>query len=659
MDIENAPVILGSFEVTKTDADLTQKKSIATSTIRPFSVTNSGMKIKTKKITIEKVKLPPKIMENVTVVNRAKIESVTEESRFKSKLQTTATVKTPRPTTSSTTTSTTSTTTLTATPEPTDTPVQSTIIEPIIQDQPSQRPVANVQNPPRLDEHLFTHAPVLDREPWLPINPTISVPTTPRANKTKDLSATIATSKLDKKTSGYQILSRNKYSDIEAFTDTPNKALVYHSYSNPAFTFAPQGIERLGTSDVRPYPIPVNKINEEDYITAHVSAGITPPNYDDTIQMNNGNYEHLGGGIIVKKSETASTSAASTTVTLTNDNYTTEQPTEEASIKFGDLLLELLENDEIHNKSVPTKPTDMNFANIKDYVTKLKNKTDEPDVLLLSSTQRSFDNVRTVSPSTTYSPLSTASSEYVEVETVQYTPEWDQKHALFPAASKQPAINNGTTINSSDGHQMIRRIFNHTLKAWIVENSQKRQEHTNGNYITKRNSTDNIQNISAIFDTLASKLGMTPNIATKLPPFIGQVQNKVKKNKTDALEITGSRPNDKMLGSIEQNVPILLPQTSTEYYLPSSAAAETVLGEAEIEEVDPTQYEEMLLLDGARLKVTTVAAPALITLMPVKSNSGLRLAANKELDNGRSFVVSRLDEPSNAAIIRTQIMVTE
>lgn len=647
------------------------------------------MKIKTKKITIEKVKIPSKGMpESTTIINRAKIESVTDDIKIKKVKETT--------TVAPTTTTTTKKTTTTNQPSTTAKRIETTIsaadvnvsLSTLIPDtiSPTNLPnVSNVHEPEKLDENLFTVAPILDKEPWRPINPTVSVTTfKPARSPTRDQQLLDAQDK--KKPFGYdQVLPRNKPHFTEALPEIPNQSLVYHSFSNPAFTFAPPGIERLGTADVRPYPIPVNKISDENVPDfKYVASDI----YDDQIPMNNGKYEHLGGGIIVKKSEPTEEVTTSLPLVVVNTQSEVETNTDtiftEASARIGDLLLELLEierDQQANTTVIPSSTTEklFNFNSIKDYVLSVeKNQTTRRNdsVLLLSSTQRTFAKTPTTAPT-----IPTAAS-YVEVETVQYTPPatatWDQP-SLFPSPSKSEFSLNGTAITPAE-KQMIRRIFNETLQAWIVENSQKQADPTGASptdLLHKRNTSQHLQNISAIFDTLASKLGMSPGGGVKLPPFKSLIGSKAKKNRTVVTVVasaskpitidTSSRLNDKAMTEqppVEntQPIPVLLMSTTTvasEVFPPSSSAAESVIvGEAEIEEVDPTQYEQMLKQDSHRLRPTPGPTPALITLMPVKSNSGLRFNRPGIISNNARGYGSN-QTPPPASVIRTQLNVNE
>uniref|UniRef100_A0A182SDL0 SEA domain-containing protein n=1 Tax=Anopheles maculatus TaxID=74869 RepID=A0A182SDL0_9DIPT len=111
---------------------------------------------------------------------------------------------------------------------------------------------------PKLDVNLFTSAPILDKQPWHPINPNQQQQV--KADQRTGLPARKKVSLAE------EILYRNRPSDIEsvlAYTENPNGQIYYQSYTNPSFGSSTLGIEPLGVADVRPYPLPVDKIHEE------------------------------------------------------------------------------------------------------------------------------------------------------------------------------------------------------------------------------------------------------------------------------------------------------------------------------------------------------------------------------------------------------------
>lgn len=239
-----------------------------------------------------------------------------------------------------------------------------------------------------------------------------------------------------------------------------------------------------------------------------------------------------------------------------------------------------------------------------------------------------FDSTR----STESDPDESQTSGYVEVETVQYTPvaSWDQP-SLFPVQSKWEFVN-GTLVQTD--RAPMKKVFNDTLQAWIVENPHESGERIEPEkYI--RNNSDEIKNISTIFDTLSSKLGIGPSIPSKTPPFTPSSQNKLREkigtagHRNSFLPTTAAtQPTqlDATTTEIMQNsyspLPVLLNPNTESYF---SSSAENVFGQAEIEEVDPTHFEQMLLLDKvSSFSHRTSTMPSLVTLLPVKSNTGIR-----------------------------------
>lgn len=275
-----------------------------------------------------------------------------------------------------------------------------------------------------------------------------------------------------------------------------------------------------------------------------------------------------------------------------------------------------------------------------------------------------------------------ATASYVEVETVQYTPgtsssSWSP--SLFPVESKWQYVN-GSLVYPSKAP--MKKVFNETLQAWIIENPVETTTRLSAIEL-QRNSSEPIKNISAIFDTLASKLGINPKVSTKLPPFMAHInKNKNEQQTTPAANLqplssttafkrlaqtTPTPAAASSVSSADDELPVLLNQQTESYY---GTSAETSFGQAEVEEVDPTQYEQMLLIDRVSNALRpTSTAPSLITLMPVKSNSGLRRGAvihEKMKGSGRGFPPSAASSSSSnkhrfedtSFVIRTNINVS-
>lgn len=292
-------------------------------------------------------------------------------------------------------------------------------------------------------------------------------------------------------------------------------------------------------------------------------------------------------------------------------------------------------------------------------------------------------------------------SGYVEVETVQYTPvsSWDQP-SLFPVQTKWEFIN-GTLVQTD--RAPMKKVFNDTLQAWIVENPQESGERIEPERYIRHNSEE-IKNISTIFDTLSSKLGIGPSIPSKTPPFTSFSQNKFReKIGTNGNQINMNNNKDMYFintpttriatssaaaiqsqaaptaPTIETTdgpfspLPILLNPQTENYF---SSSAENVFGQAEIEEIDPTQYEQMLLLDKvSSFSHRTSTMPSLVTLLPVKSNTGIRngmpniageMSNNNNNNNGflpgsgRGFIQNTQSQKlaDTAVVVRTNINVS-
>lgn len=813
LDLENVPMIQGSFEVTKTDADLTQKK-VKTSTLRPFTITNGGVRMKTKKTTIEKVKPLPKVPENLTA-NILKLENVTKPYHIER-------VTTSRPSTTqppSTTTVETSTaletqsksSTKTFTPTMESSSSMATVNKKIIDKvysptpSPSAPPPSPSTSMPQIDRidlnvdseesrpmqmnpmKVFPSAPVIDDQPWMPIQPSIEQLNYTANDAKKKFPEPVSLN--NQEVLGFQLLPRNKIRQpIAAAAPPPHikrtkLPTLYQSYANPALSmYRTHEVERLGNNGmVQPYPIPVDLISEQTNHKKHIEdlvlnkgeifttdfrfKGSDPLAISTTAASSSNQTESTTttesvDETVVESAEESSEDAAAEVVSIESTNVSsneTEKVVDEThsndSPQVGDILLDLLKETAIPNESIadgsqsvvpeseeaesstndeapmlsrmdeielPDDHTEalealataistmetLSFKNIKDYIMATTKSLSRETATEPSSTEArehsttprkeipqsieeamQFDRISkpstiestspvpspttpssTVSTSTTPLPVFDSEEDrrtasYVEIETVQYTPgamSWDQP-ALFPVQSKWEYVGDAVVHPTK---APMRKVFNETLQAWIVENpSESHHDHAiRPSDIMRNNNNEPIKNISAIFDTLASKIGVaTDSRPTRLPPSMSHF---VPSLRLPPVEMKIDRPD-----SAENFMPIQLTTTTTPASLPPtpsvpredelpvllseptenfySSSAETILGQAEVEEVDPTQYEQMLLIDrvSSALRATSTA-PSLITLMPVKSNSGIRPGA---VINEKISASSRGFPPTSAA----------
>uniref|UniRef100_A0A1A9W3Z0 SEA domain-containing protein n=1 Tax=Glossina brevipalpis TaxID=37001 RepID=A0A1A9W3Z0_9MUSC len=236
---------------------------------------------------------------------------------------------------------------------------------------------------------------------------------------------------------------------------------------------------------------------------------------------------------------------------------------------------------------------------------------------------------------------------------------------LFPSHSKWEFVNSSS--NSNFGHTgNMRKIFNQTLQAWVSVDVDRTENLTLNDIKSKINNATNIQDISLIFDTLASKLGITPSMPNKVPPFSHSKLKQTLKNdtrlksNTTATKIPISVNNTSTVTTTTARSPTIststyrtttptftTPSTSTLRYeevfykekrepdyvkplLTEDTSAEVIgaaiplVGEAEVEVIDPNKYEEMLRSSQFADVSTTEILPKLVTLLPVRSNSGIR-----------------------------------
>ncbi|EDV50902.1 mucin-5AC [Drosophila erecta] len=288
-----------------------------------------------------------------------------------------------------------------------------------------------------------------------------------------------------------------------------------------------------------------------------------------------------------------------------------------------------------------------NFMNLKEII--LQRNT--PSSILSNET---LEESTTMTPTTTTMPTTTTSATTEEprttkrnrIRTTSERPTMMDDSNLFPSHSKWEFANSSSTQGFGHNSNM-RKVFNQTLQAWVSEDIDKSENLTLNDIKTRINNASNIQDISLIFDTLASKLGITPSVPNKFPPFS---QNKLKQAPKE--DVT-RRP---IPSSTTTELPILIPESilpieREPFIKPMSSfiddassevlgAAIPVIGEAEVEVVDPLNYEEMLKISQFAASSTEPSIHKLVTLLPVRSNSGIRTyrppAADEETQRSAS-----------------------
>lgn len=750
IDIDTLPVIQGSFEVTKTEADITRNRESlkATSTLKPFMISPASIKVSEKRnqgAAIQIDMTDDKFgQQKVSEINVGKVEKTNKTVTPLSKLGTV--VKT----------STTTTTILPPTMEPNfKTNIGSTekMIDTTVNNQnlvnentavKKQSPLGgmqslkdllkseivpqetssttskstefiiekqNITHLPQLDLNLFTNSPVIDDEPWHPMNPnTPKIEKEPEPEKHSVKKATPPTMNFKDEL----LLFRNKMPTLESieqgYVDSSGGLIYYKSFNNPGFTQSTSEIEQLGAMDVRPYQLPVNKLTDE------LTDGVPEMTHSFVDQLNvsvNGErYEHLGGGVIVKKPEAIENNVKNISKVDTNLDELKIIESEEISDEDSDEVLNEKQNQEgnqtyVDENKLESRAGDsdigggssekLSFISIKDYVMQTKpQSTEKPDTTyekIQHETQPDKIPVSIILVSTESTPTSTVDTSSV----------WEDAPQLFPIGSKWEFVN-GTRVTPFENMGM-RKVYNETLQALVVENSQLpiADGDFEGIKAQKPNVSNNLPGISSMFDTIASKLGIQPEIISKSPPFA--TLNKVKTTNAMITSTTQTIPISSTIASTTIPVPtttttrkpssttstkkpsasstkkptttprVIYKQTTTTSKKPAtttttrktttkkittvqpqhitdgtfssveSSSESMFMGEAEVEVVDPNAYEE-ILKQSQRMSSSTTAMQTtprntpLVTLLPVKSNSGIRNFSKEKLKHSPGIMQS-------------------
>lgn len=352
IDTENIPVVQGSFQITKTEADITENKQNSSPTrhddkpgqkLTPAKSTTTTKAPTTRTSTTKRV--PTSIPKNrpFTIKSTFNIKTKSDSTLNKEIESTTENPIPPSTQTSTTTTS-------TSTPTPTTTSNVSQILFDLLTNE------NHFKDLPKIDS-LFTVPHVIDNEPWRPITqpyyetsnkPTpvapiqevtelnaedrmgvaevvddVSIlesmltPIPPVMNREKPARKPIA-------------LIKESYFGSDKYAPNP----VYTSFTLPTYGSPIKNMETLGSNFPKPFPIPVDKISsvvEVPFISNDDDDGMPmqrPPkdkntsaainvleldqHEDDTEQVS------VDGASIVKKQNTTSTTSTSTSTSTTS-----------------------------------------------------------------------------------------------------------------------------------------------------------------------------------------------------------------------------------------------------------------------------------------------------------------------------------------------------
>lgn len=744
IDVENAPVIQGSFEgsfeITKTDADIARKKASPTrsyqSTSLPpktISVTPYSLRVKPKKPSIEK--LTTVTPREIPSISTWQTTTTTTKATTRKPKSTTTAATTRATTTTTTTTSSTTTTTTTTTPKSTTTPTTTTtttttaapIVSSTAPSTTSIAPPSSTVVVPKLDANLFTTFPILDTQPWRPIHrevpellpgpppafPTKTLPgmgvssTTPTVNHIPQrridemelpfiadnpTPPSAAMPPMSVTMEPYMIpsfMGGNKRKTDEKLTNPSQQEqdmLFYHNFGSPVFLPGTENIERLGGALVEAHPLPVPLIDD---VLIPPFRPINPTmggmnKLQFNIDGSDEKFEHLGGGVIAKKQDNSTqqldkvepkestTASSSSTISVTGSTTPLKieleststnapllpsiKPTENSVLAdtIGEFFMELLNLPKEGNSTTTIKTTTTSSEQepIESRIEPDEEETEVESQLPSTKSKPNFMNLKeiilqrkttapTVAPTTTTTTTSTTSTtstpttKKIRIRPSSERPTMLDDSNLFPSHSKWEFVNSSAPLNFGYNGNM-RKVFNKTLQAWVSEDVEKTENLTLHDIKTRINNASNIQDISLIFDTLASKLGITPSASTKFPPFSHNKLKHNQRNETKVKIISTTTempivPESSVKNFIElplqQREPFIKPMSSfmDDVSTEVLGAAIPVVGEAEVEVIDPLKYEELLKTSQFAEPTSTEASPhRLVTLLPVRSNSGIR-----------------------------------
>ncbi|XP_028178229.1 uncharacterized protein LOC114365766 isoform X2 [Ostrinia furnacalis] len=365
IDIENIPVVQGTFQITKTEADITENKKnsspVRGGTHKPVPVA------KPSPTTRAPTTRPPTTKPTTNRMTTKRISTTTPKPRpftitstLNVKTKTDATPKRDfdnnfkrSTTTSSTTTSTSTTAPLTTTVETSTNNVSQILLDLLTNEN-------HYKELPKIDS-LFTVPHVIDNEPWKPI----TRPYYETTSKTAPPSEEVIDQNVEDRIGVAEVVDdvsvlesmltpippvKNRdrttrrpgvYVDPDLAADVYVPSPVYTSFTLPTFAPPVNGMETLGSGYVKPHPIPVDKISS----VVEVPAEISPDDEDDgkpvqrppkdkttSIVLNvaqsdkqDTNFEKIAfdGASIMKKPNATTTSTTSTTSTTTSTSTST------------------------------------------------------------------------------------------------------------------------------------------------------------------------------------------------------------------------------------------------------------------------------------------------------------------------------------------------
>lgn len=487
IDTENIPVVQGSFQITKTEADITENKQNSSPARHDDKV---GHKVSpSKSTTTTKAPTTKTTTTKRVPTNTPKTRPFTIKSTFNIKTKTDSATKTEidittiKSVTSTITNPSNTTTSTTMTPKFTTTSNVSQILFDLLTNENHYKDL------PKIDS-LFTVPHVIDNEPWRPITQpyyeTSNKPTTP-SSTIPDITELNAEDRMgiaevvddvsilesmltpippvnrEKTTRSPIPLRKEPYLGSNVYPNHP----VYTSFTMPSYVSSVKNMETLGSNYPKPFPIPVDKISsvveipvytddEDDGMpmqrppkdtktSAVINVLEMDKHEDDTEQVS------IDGASIVKKQNTSTTSSSTSTTTTSSTTTTTTVKSITTST------------------STSTKPVEMNRNSTEDL------KVQQQSSNIPSHTTRRPNNKVSIIPSTspihhTWELVNTSTNDKNDTLS-KNSPEKYYNDTLQAIITRNDALLPNTTTKFPSKSSVMRNLTD-----IIKKYSQKPQE---------------------------------------------------------------------------------------------------------------------------------------------------------------------------------------
>ncbi|KAL0851070.1 hypothetical protein ABMA28_006952 [Loxostege sticticalis] len=383
IDIENIPVVQGTFQITKTEADITENKKNSSPVrgshkpvpaAKPSTTTRAPTtKATTSRTTVKRIPTTTPKPRPFTITSTLNVKTKTDATP-KSDFDKDSKKST------STTTSKTTAAPLTTTLETSANNVSQILLDLLTNEN-------HDKDLPKIDT-LFTVPHVIDNEPWKPITrpyyeisskippPSIEVSSDKNAEDRIGVAEVVDdVSVLESMLTPIPpVKNRDRttrrpgvYVDPDLAADVYVPSPVYTSFTLPTFAPPLKDMETLGSGYVKPHPIPVDKISS----VVEVPAVIIPDDDDDgkpmqrppkdkttsiilnvaqsDIQDTSTEKIAIDGASIIKRpnSTTSSPSTSSTTTTTTTASTTTSTTTSTSTTTVSESIEKSANNSEI------------------------------------------------------------------------------------------------------------------------------------------------------------------------------------------------------------------------------------------------------------------------------------------------------------------------